>query len=820
MSKESKAHPSVRCLMVVAAAMVCLFSPAEALSGSIDVLTTGAPTPPTSSQPGQGPTAPTTPPSDGDSMKPFVVAESMFKAYLTPAEIDFLKLYWDMSTFYEYGKSGPNRSGSFVITPLAEPQHPKNTAFTVLVISGPELAEGPSATLEDVLVSMSDLDVYGQLGISRTNPEHELVAVRGVETGASSSLVLLDGVPFNNPFGGWVLLTEVPAVSLARAEIVPGGGATAWGEGALGGVVQLFTLPPSGELVTKPGALFNGGPPDPSLSKQVVVGTGEVAADIGSFDTRSVDFIAAQPTGEGVVQVLGSVFSTDGFMVVPPSQRGPIDIDAWGRHDWLEARWRQLLGKRLVLTATVRDTEEWHGDGTPYQQGNSVSKFASLAVASPLVNGFAWNGTAYVDTRGSSDAFAYVAPTRSSETPALNQVATPATSFGGSWTGTWWRNGGSSTNVGVDLRFVRGEAWEEFAFADNAFTRGLVAGGDQGNAGIFLLRDQELSSTFRVLLGARVDAWNEGGGHEEMTELENGEVLGTEKFADASGAEFSPSVGLVWRPSSDWRLHVNAQQSFSRPTLSELYQPYGLDSIVTESNPFLKTERNTSFEASAEYTFHLGPIFSKEKSPPDVFYKGPAAGDLIVGATAFSNNLRDSVGTVTLVRDTAEFPIFTSLPPGYLGQQLLSLDRSTSQGGTAFIQWGPTNSFSLSASLTIDDSTIDSSILAPQLNGKQIAGTSRASSSLTARWHVTDRFTFRCLVRALGSHFQDDENTIRLGESATVDLSLSYSLNKHAEIFLAADNLVNEHIETSRSTDGVSYVASPRFEHGGVRLSW
>jgi outer membrane cobalamin receptor len=75
-------------------------------------------------------------------------------------------------------------------------------------------------------------------------------------------------------------------------------------------------------------------------------------------------------------------------------------------------------------------------------------------------------------------------------------------------------------------------------------------------------------------------------------------------------------------------------------------------------------------------------------------------------------------------------------------------------------------------------------------------------------------------VRALGSHFQDDENTIRLGESATVDLSLSYSLNKHAEIFLAADNLVNEHIETSRSTDGVSYVASPRFEHGGVRLSW
>jgi outer membrane receptor protein involved in Fe transport len=374
--------------------------------------------------------------------------------------------------------------------------------------------------------------------------------------------------------------------------------------------------------------------------------------------------------------------------------------------------------------------------------------------------------------------------------------------------------------VGVDLRFVRGEAREEFGFADSAFTRGLVAGGDQGNAGIFLLRDQELSSTFRVLLGARVDAWNEGGGHEEMTDLENGEVLGAEKLANASGTEFCPSVGLVWRPSGDWRLHVNAQQSFSRPTLSELYQPYGWDSIVTQSNPQLKTERNTSFEASAEYTFHLGPTFSNEKSAPDVFYKAPAAGALVVGATVFSNNLRDSVGTVTLVRDTAEFPIFTTLPPGYFGQQLLSLDRSTSRGGTVFIQWGPTNSFSLNASLILEDSTIDRSSLAPQLNGKRTAGVSRASSLLTARWRATDRFTFRCLARVLGSQFEDDENTIRLGESVVVDVGLSYRLSKYAEVFLAVDNLANERIETSRSIDGIFYLASPRLEHGGVRLSW
>ena len=800
----------VRDLVVAAVAMVYLLSPATALSGD-------ASTPETT---GAEPAARTAPTSEGNAMKPFVVAESVYKAFLTPGETTLLDLYQRMNTFYEFSRHDPNRNGSFVITPLAEPQHPRNAAFTVYAIGGAELADGPSATMEDVLSSMPDFGMSRRLGSSCSAPESEFVSLRGVGTGASNTLVLLDGVPFNDPFGGWVSWSEVPAVSLARAEIVPDGGATAWGEGALGGVVQLFTFPPSGELAIKPGALFEGGPTDPSLNKQVVVGTGEIVADVGSFESRRVDFIAAQPTSEGVVQVLGSMYSTEGSPVVSSPKRGPIDIDAWGRHNWLEARWRQLLGKTLVLTATVRETEESHGDGTPYQQGSSVGKFASLALASPLVGGFAWNSTAYVQTRGSSDTFAFVAPKRSSETPALDQVSTPATSFGGSWTGTWWQRGGSSTNAGVDLRFVRGEAREEFAFADNAFTRGLVSGGDHGNAGIFLLRDQELSSTFRALIGARVDAWNEGGGHQEMTDLENREVLGAEKFANASGTEFSPSVGLVWRPSGDWRLHVNAQQSYSRPTLSELYQPYGWDSVVTQSNPLLKTEHNTSFEVSAEYTFRLGSIFSKGKSAPDVFYKGPEGGMLVVGATAFSNDLRDAVGTLTLVRATADFPIFTTLPPGYIGQQLLSLDRSTSQGGTIFIQWGPTNSFSLSASLLFNDSTIDRSSLAPQLNGKQTAGVSRQSFSVSARWHATDKLTVRCLTRVLGPQFEDDENTLRLREAIVVDLGLSYRLEKHTELFISADNIGNAQVVTNRNVDGILYLGTPQMFTSGLRLSW
>src|SRR2546429_4619415 len=82
------------------------------------------------------------------------------------------------------------------------------------------------------------------------NPAAQGVSLRGLgPSGASRSLVLLDGVPLNDPFGGWVAWTKVPREGLERAELVPGGGATAWGNAALGGVVQLFTRPLQREFV-------------------------------------------------------------------------------------------------------------------------------------------------------------------------------------------------------------------------------------------------------------------------------------------------------------------------------------------------------------------------------------------------------------------------------------------------------------------------------------------------------------------------------------------------------------------------------------------
>ena len=56
---------------------------------------------------------------------------------------------------------------------------------------------------------------------------------------AGRTLVTLDGVPLNDPFGGWVIWSQAPTESLSGLDIVRGAGAGPWGAGALTGVIHL-----------------------------------------------------------------------------------------------------------------------------------------------------------------------------------------------------------------------------------------------------------------------------------------------------------------------------------------------------------------------------------------------------------------------------------------------------------------------------------------------------------------------------------------------------------------------------------------------------
>ena len=661
-----------------------------------------------------------------------------------------------------------------VVTAGRAPQPPDQVAFSLKSLDGDDLRSSPTVMLDDALRAVPGFTLFRRSDSLTANPTAQGVSLRGLgPSGASRSLILLDGVPLNDPFGGWVAWTKVPRESLVRAELVRGGGATAWGNAALGGVVQLFTAPAEGERT-------------------------RFAASIGDFDTRSEEFEVTRSAGKGTLQLLGRDFSTEGFSLVAPERHGPIDVAAGSRSRWLAARWRQPLGDKLEATITARGYEEFRNNGTPYQRNGSREHFISAALAGQPVAGFAWNAVVYGQDQSFSSTFSSVNATRTAETPASDQYGVPSTAFGAAWTGTWSDGDNSRTSLGVDARTVRGETRENFTYTAGAYTRERVAGGRQGVAGLFALHEHRLTPELRGTLGARLDTWDETDGHRRESDRNTGIASRDDHYADRDGNAFSPSAGLVWEPAKEWRLRAAAQQAFRRPTLNELYRPFRQGSTVVEANPDLRTERVTTAELGADF------------SP----------GPFTFGVTGFWNDLHDSVGNVTLARGPGTFPLFGTLAAGGIGRERLNLDRTRVRGLELSFSWHATNTLTLQAEGLYNDATVQQASVAPALVGKRLAQVPRKSASLGATWHGPWQIVATPRVRWMGRQFEDDENTLILGEVVVADLGLSRPLTKHLELFLSVENLGDARIETGRSADGVVNIGAPRLTFGGLRGSW
>ncbi len=700
----------------------------------------------------------------------------------------------------------PNVMGSVVVTASRTPEPPERVAASVRSFDGDAIRHAPSLSLDGALRSVPGFSLFRRSDSLIANPTAQGVSLRGLgPSGASRSLLLLDGVPLNDPFGGWVAWTKVPREGVYKVEVVPGGGATAWGNAALGGAIQILSAPIKSEPV------IIDRPPTPMTWG--ARGTARFSALLGDYGTRSAEFVLNRPVDNGLVQLLGRGFSTDGFTLVAPERRGSIDIPAWSRHRWLTGRWRHAIGNKAEFTATVRGYEEKRGNGTPYQQNGSREKFASLALAGQPAEDFAWNVVAYAQDQSFASTFSAVNATRTAETPASDQFAVPSVAAGTAWSGAWRHAGGARTTGGTDLRFVRGETRENFTFANGGFTRQRVAGGRQVFAGLFALHEQPVSPDLRATLGARLDVWRDTNGHRQEIDRLTGAVLRADRYADRSDAEVSPTAGFVWTGVKAWRFRGNAQHSFRRPTLNELYRPFRVGPNVTEANAALDTESATSAELGAEWR-------SPATMPSTGTRRTAGSPQLTLGATAFWNDLRDAVGNVTIARGPGTFPIVGFVAAGGVGRQRLNLERTRVQGAEFSARWTPLKTLSAAVDYLSNDATVRRAAAAPGLVGRRVAQVPRQSASVAMSWLGPAEILFTPRVRWIGRQFEDDENQLVLGEVVVADLGLARALGKHLELFLNVENIGHARIETGRTSDGVVNVGPPRLAVFGLRGTW
>ena len=689
-----------------------------------------------------------------------------------------------------------------VVTAARAPQPPEHLAASVRSLDAAALRSAPAVTLDGLLRSVPGFGLFRRSDSFSANPTAQGVSLRGLgPSGASRSLLLLDGIPLNDPFGGWVAWSKLPRDGLARAELVPGGGATAWGNAALGGVIQLFSLPPAAAADTRrPAARFS--------------------VFAGDFATRSAEVALAVPAGPGTVQLLGRTFATEGFPLVAPERRGPVDRPAGSRHEWLTLRWQHPVSPHLDLLATGRIYSETRENGTAYQRNASRERFASLVLSGRPPAGLSWQASAYAQSQSFASTFGSVNATRTAETPASDQYYVPATALGAAWTALAAQAGGARTSFGADARAVRGETRELFTYAAGQFTRLRVAGGRQEVAGLFAVHDRPLAPHLRLNAGTRLDRWRETDGLRREGDRFTGVLSRDDRYAGRAGSAFSPSLGLVWSAASSLRLRASAQQAFRRPTLNELYRPFRVGPNVTEANAALGTERVRSAELGATWTLRPGRPAATPGGPSAPALSAPASGALRFSATVFHHDLRDAVGNVTLARGPGTYPLFGFIAAGGVGRQRLNLDRTRVRGLELSVAAAPHPAFDLTADYLWNDAVVRRPAAAPALVGRRVAQVPRHTAALGAVWRTPGGFVLTPRLRALGRQFEDDENLLVLGAVVVADLSVARPLSRHLELWATAENLGDARIETGRTADGLVNTGTPRLLLAGLRGTW
>src|ERR1700710_1762308 len=150
--------------------------------------------------------------------------------------------------------TAPPFADTLVVTATRSPERLTDAVAPTTVLTRQDLARSPGLTLDDQLRQIPGFSLLRRSSSVTAHPTSQGVSLRGLGPGgASGTLVLFDGVPLNDPFGGWVYWNRLPLSSLESVEVARGSLSQLYGSGAMGGAGQPLPRPPP------PGT--PGGPP-------------------------------------------------------------------------------------------------------------------------------------------------------------------------------------------------------------------------------------------------------------------------------------------------------------------------------------------------------------------------------------------------------------------------------------------------------------------------------------------------------------------------------------------------------------------------------
>jgi vitamin B12 transporter len=664
-----------------------------------------------------------------------------------------------------------------MIQDLPPPEPVVETVTVVAPRMGPSRADGAFSVvridqaiataprLDVALTAVPGVQLFRRSSSASANPTTQGLSVRSIAgSGAGRALVTLDGVPQNDPFGGWVIWSGLQPETIQSASIIRGAGSGPYGAGALTGVVQLTERRKGGVL-------------------EAAVG------ERGYTQLSGVDVL-------GDLMIAGSWQQSDGWIPVRAG-RGAADRPLAYEAASGVIRYSPSIGS-TDLAFRAAAFEEQRDSGLAGAASRATGAVFSATAIGGEANGRQWRLQAWSRVSDLENSSFSVAPDRSTTTPAAEQFGTPASGLGFN---AALRNeqGSLGWELGLDARRADGETRERFRYMAGSFTRGRIAGGTPTVAGVYAEGWRDLAPDLLLAGGLRLDHWSSTDGRRRERDLTTGAPTLTLSPPDADGWQPTGRIALV-RSGEIVTLRGAAYAGFRPPTLNELHRPFRVGNDVTEANAALEPEvlYGTEFGVAA------------------------TLGGWRLDGTVFTTRLDKAIANVTIGSGPGSFPVAGFIPAGGVLRQRQNagvVDAWGIEAGAiyAFTVEGRDGRLTVSAGYT--DAEVDGGSAASQLTGLRPAQTPRLTASANLVWPVLDSLVVGVAARYEGDRFEDDLNSRKLAPATTIDLRADWSLTPRITVWGALDNAFDEAVETGETATGIESFDAPRTLRIGLRMT-
>lgn len=614
-----------------------------------------------------------------------------------------------------------------VVTPTGTETPLNETAESITVIDQAAISKTAALAVDDALRQVPGFTLFRRSNSLTANPTSQGVSLRGVgASGASRALVLEDGVPLNDPFGGWVYWDRIPRRAIDRVEVLRGGASHLYGSDALGGVINIATQHPPRSLVS-------------------------VETSIGTEYTPDGSLFADYVFGPWTTSIAVEALHSDGYISVTPSARGSVDTavaSQFAAEQWGLSR---KFGESAEISASASGYKDSRKNGTPLQRNRTALDSFSLQgqIRGELGE---FHVTGYGGGESYHQSFSSIAANRNSESLARLQ-AVPSQELGIKL--QWWRAFGKVHLVaaGADVQQLRGLS-DEIVYSGGKPTTHTFSGGRQRIDGFFAQDSLHLPHAWIVSLSGRVDQWE----NYDASSRSYPVVAGPGKtvltpFADRNELAFSPRVSLLKTLSQHLSVSASAYRAFRAPTLNELYRAFRLGNVLTLANDRLNAENLTGVEGGATLTFNK----------------------LRVRANIFRMDVVHPVSNVTI-----------SSTPTLITRQRQNLGRTSSSGLDLESEFNFTNHLALRAGYMFTNATVADFPANRQLQGLQIPQVARHQFT-SQIYYAHPAWSVGVQGRASSRQYDDDLNQLPLNGFFSSDAKFTWNFNRRLALFASVE---------------------------------